>query len=88
MSEYEYYSNSPYVNFCKAEGYQDRQDKETQRFRNLAYITHASMVPKPQNITQIWPMWLDKVSVTRAPMTPEQLENIIKIHGLNKDKFK
>lgn len=56
MSEFEYYTNTPYTNFCKLEGYLDKEKKilEVQRF--AAWRIHQSLVSKPLSINKFWPI--------------------------------
>lgn len=82
LSEYEYYTNSPYVNFCKAEGYQDRYDHKIEALRNLAYITHASMVGKGTlPISKLWPMWYDTIAES-VHVTDDMIAQIKNAHKL------
>lgn len=87
MSEREYYENSPYVNFCKAEGYEDKFDRETDRFRNLSMITHASMVGGKESLSieELWPTWRDNTEKEIFAMDDEAKQRILKIHNLNPD---
>jgi len=87
MSVTEYYSNTPYQNFCKWLGYMDRIDRDTENYRRLAYITHASMSAKPLTINKLWPARIPEKSESLT-MSKEMLENIIRSHGLDPNKVK
>jgi hypothetical protein len=83
LSEYEYYTNSPYVNFCKAEGYHDKYDHKIEAFRNLAYITHASMVGKGAlSVSKLWPMWYENINTVKVVADDDMIAKIKQAHGL------
>ena len=56
MSEFEYYTNSPYTNFCKLEGYLDKRREQVEIERFAAWRIHQSLVPKPLSIDKFWPV--------------------------------
>lgn len=85
MSEREYYTNSPYINYCKAKGYDDRIETESGMQRMAAYRIHQSLVQKPLTITEFWPLPSDKgeKSITGfLPPSKEMLAAIKKAHKL------
>lgn len=85
MSEYEYYTNLPYTNYCKMIGYNDKAESEAAMLRIASYRIHQSLVQKPLKIQEYWPLPSDKkVSRDVRIMTPEQLEKIKKRWGLKK----
>lgn len=85
MSEREYYTNSPYVNYCKAKGYDDRIETEAVLMRNAAYLVYCSVVQKPEKITKVWPLPSDKAQDSVSgflPPSKEMLAEIRKAHNL------
>lgn len=88
LTEREYYTNSPYVNFCKAEGYYDRYDHNVQMFRNLAAITHGSLVGKDaMKIDRLWPMWYEDDNSDAIEMDDEQIKLILQAHNIFKPEI-
>lgn len=85
MSEYEYYTNSPYTNFCKMEGYLQRFDNESIRLRT-ALSAYAQYCEGKQTMPQIWHIWGDEGgSESTIPSwadTPQEvLDEIRKSHN-------
>lgn len=62
LSEYEYYTNSLYTNYCKLKGYEDKANKEESYFRNVAYLTYCANTEKNKrdSIEKFWPLSSDK----------------------------
>lgn len=77
MTEREYYTNSPYVNYCKMKGYDERREDDASMLRIASYRIHQSLVQKPMKLAEYWPLPSDKkVSYVQKYMTPEMLEKI------------
>lgn len=83
MSEYEYYTNLPYTNYCKAKGYEEKIDTEASMLRMGFYRIHQSLVEKPLTIKEFWPLASDKESVKeKIVVSREMIDKIKKIHNL------
>lgn len=84
MSEREYYTNLPYVNYCKMKGYDERKEEEAAMMRIASYRIHQSLVQKPMPLHEYWPLPSDKKQgpVTQKYMTKEMLEKIKKVHKI------
>lgn len=79
MSEREYYTNLPYVNYCKMKGHEERVEDEASMMRIASYRIHQSLVQKPMKLQEYWPLPSDKkVSHVQKYMTREMLEKIQK----------
>lgn len=60
MSEYEYYTNLPYVNYCKLKGYEEKREREELVIGVASYNLHRSLVQKPETFNKYWPFSSDK----------------------------
>jgi hypothetical protein len=52
----------------KAEGFWERLKYDQQIIRRLAYITHASMSPKPLTPQRLWPMDGEEKKLTKEDL--------------------
>lgn len=66
MTEREYYTNSPYVNFCKAEGYYQRLEDNESILRTHAQFV-ISVAGSKESITKYWKLFGDKVEEESLP---------------------
>lgn len=82
LSEYEYYTNSPYVNYCKEIGYYKRLDDLQHIHRFASYRLHQSLVKKPLNIDKFWQIGEKKNEFEVPTFTPETWAEMKKTHGL------
>lgn len=84
MSEYEYYTSSPYALVCKAEGYFDLEEKRTKILRHATFLIHRSLVSKPVNdVRKFWPVSKDEVERLKKPtITKELFEQILQKHNV------
>lgn len=82
MSEYEYFTNSPYTNFCKEEGYYKGLEDIQHIHRFAAYRIHQSLVKKPLTLEKFWAIEVDKNPIERKTFTPKEWEELKRVHGL------
>lgn len=83
MSEYEYYTNLPYVNYCKMKGYEDRLEDEARLQRIAAFRIHQSLVTKPLSLNEFWPLPSDKkVSRETLVMSKAMLKKVKQFYKL------
>ncbi len=83
LSEYEYYTNLPYTNYCKLKGYEDRVEHEAVMLRIASYRIHQSLVQKPLSITDYWPLPSDKETKKDTLFVSRDiLKQIKQAHGL------
>jgi hypothetical protein len=83
MSEYEYFTNSPYTNFCKEMGYYKRLEDQAHIHRVAAFRIHQSFLGKNaiKNIDDFWQIG-EKKKVEIPKMTVEEWQKIKEIHGV------
>ncbi len=82
LSEYEYFTNSPYTNYCKEVGYYKRLEDQQHIHRFAAYRLHQSMVKKPiKDIDKFWQIG-EKKQVEFPKFTAEDFKKIKEIHGV------
>lgn len=81
LSEYEFFTNSPYVNYCKWKGYNDRFESEASLQRTASWRIHQSLVQKPLTLREFWPLPSDKKNQRDIILPPskEKIEEIRKI---------
>jgi len=81
MTEYEYYTNSPYTNYCKAEGWKQQNEAYWEGMRLGFYRIHQSLVEKPISIHEFWPIG-EAPEPVKLVLTDEMRDHIKKVHGL------
>ena len=81
MSEYDYFTNSCYANFCKEEGYKLQLENLSYIHRFASYRIHQSLVQKPLNIDAFWSIGEKKEEIKEV-MTKERWQKIKAIHGV------
>ncbi len=81
LSEYEYFTNSPYTNYCKEEGYYKKLEDQQHIHRFAAYRVHQSLVKKPLSIDKFWQIG-EKKEAERKQFSIEEWQKIKEIHGI------
>lgn len=86
MSEREYYTNSPYVNYCKWKGYEEAQDNQDIKLGTASYMIHRSLVSKPVSFKAYWPFQPEagKKEAVTITMSKEKREEILRAHKMIK----
>jgi hypothetical protein len=81
LSEYEYYTNSPYVNYCKEKGYFSKIETKRDIIRFASYRIYQSLQQKPVSIEKFWQTKEEK-PVEKIQYTKEEWAKIKQIHGI------
>lgn len=83
LSEYEYFTNSPYTNYCKEVGYYKRLEDQQHIHRIPAFRIHQSLLGKKsiKKIDDFWPIG-EKKQVEFPKFTAEDFKKIKEIHGV------
>ena len=82
MSEYDYFTATPYVLLCKAEGFFDGLEEEEEKLRHGFWQLHNVFAQKPISKQDFWPMQKDRRNVKKVELSKDEILEILKNNNI------